>query len=351
MRKVNKNFFSQLCDFEKEFQRVNKLVKDCRQFSIFVPLILLSLEDFIWKFSLFIIVDENDFSFNDCTMEKFLFQLRAKIFFFPFHWLFFLSSVLCHFIRLSLKTFIQLQRFCIHSSIFFFLWGFIHSVSSLMTYFADEYLPLKCTFSKSVSLSFVRSLIHWNHINFNFVLVFIRFSILALCRFQFENDFFLMSFWITTSFVFCSGGFIYPLIQHFANKIKNYTSKFFPAANSTFNRQFLNRTVKQLTSESNNRERETISMNRSNFDRENSIDLIKMLEHYDNKRQKINIISPGKHYNKKLSLTSYSSSFFLKTLLWWLRQFWKGQNFERKFILKSQILQGSKTMSIKKNLS
>ena len=72
--------------------------------------------------------------------------------------------------------------------------SFIHFVSSLMTYFDDEYLPLECTFSKSVSLSFVRSLIHRNHINFNFVLVFIRFCILALCRFQFWNDFFLMSF-------------------------------------------------------------------------------------------------------------------------------------------------------------
>lgn len=114
------------------------------------------------KNALVIITDKNSFNFNDCTIEKFLFQLsctskrkRKKVFrvfvsVFPFHR--FSHLLLWHSTWLSLERDFFLLSTRIHFQICLKI---PHLQTSIMTYFSDEYLPLKCTFSTK-SLSFLR---------------------------------------------------------------------------------------------------------------------------------------------------------------------------------------------------
>jgi hypothetical protein len=101
-------------------------------------------------------------------------------------------------------------------------------------------LPLKCTFAKSVSLSFVHWAIHWNHINFHFVLVFLFFFLYPCAlshsiskRFRF--DVFLNHYNLC---ILCSCSFSSDSAFE-AKKIARAND--FPAAISVFNRSTLKR--------------------------------------------------------------------------------------------------------------
>lgn len=101
--------------------------------------------------ALVIITDENSFSFNDCTIEKFLFQLSCtqekKI---PFRGYFLFCVALAR--RDCLSELFVVARFA-----FTFKFSPLRKIplfpTSITTYLSFEYLPLKCTFAQRILLT------------------------------------------------------------------------------------------------------------------------------------------------------------------------------------------------------
>lgn len=150
--------------------------------------------------ALVIITDKNSFSFNDCTIEGFLFQLSCTQKKILFTEIFFFSSAFPSVARSRRDCLSKL--FCACRSQFAIHFYSRRSPSfeqasdfppaSIMTYFSFEYLPLKCTFAQRLHRA---SVTHRNRIYFHFALLSRSPFILAHPSvFNFHQRFGLMCF-------------------------------------------------------------------------------------------------------------------------------------------------------------